>query len=113
MHPDSRKLLWDALAAAERVRRFTSGKTFEHYQADDLLSSAVERQLGIAGEALSQLRRIDPVIADEVSGLARIVGFRNVLVHGYATVDNRLVWGIIEANLAELIEVLSTLLKDA
>jgi uncharacterized protein YutE (UPF0331/DUF86 family) len=53
------------------------------------------------------------VIADEVSGLARIVGFRNVLVHGYATVDNRLVWGVIEANLAELIEVLSTLLKDA
>jgi uncharacterized protein with HEPN domain len=41
MHPDSRKLLWDALAAAERVRRFTSGKTFEHHQADDLLSSAV------------------------------------------------------------------------
>jgi uncharacterized protein with HEPN domain len=61
MHPDSRKLLWDALAAADRVRRFTSGKTFEHYQADDLLSSAVERQLGIVGEALIKLRKIADV----------------------------------------------------
>jgi uncharacterized protein with HEPN domain len=112
MHADSRKLLWDALNAAERVRRFTSGKSFEDYQTDELLSSAVERQLGIAGEALSQLRRIDAVTAGKVTGLARVVGFRNVLVHGYATVDSRLVWGVVEANLAELVEVLASLLRE-
>lgn len=42
MHADARKLLWDALQAAERVARFTRDKTFDDYQADDLLRSGVE-----------------------------------------------------------------------
>ena len=41
MHADARKLLRDAQQAAERVVRFTHGKTFIDYQADDLLRSNV------------------------------------------------------------------------
>lgn len=40
--------------------------------------------------------------AAAIPGLPRIVAFRNVLVHGYASVDNRLVWGVIEAHLAPM-----------
>jgi uncharacterized protein with HEPN domain len=60
MHADARKLLWNALQAAERVASFTRGKTFADYQADDLLRSAMWRQLPIAGEALNQLRQGGP-----------------------------------------------------
>jgi uncharacterized protein with HEPN domain len=63
MHADSSKLLWDALQAAERVNRFTAGKTFGSYEQDELLRSGVERQLEVIGEALNQLRRIDPATA--------------------------------------------------
>ena len=59
MHADARKLLWDAQQASERVARFTAGKTFVDYEADDYLRSAVERQFEIIGEALNQLGRID------------------------------------------------------
>lgn len=59
MHADARKLLWDAQASAERVARFTSGKTFAEYSADEYLRSAVERQFEITGEALNQLKRVD------------------------------------------------------
>jgi len=62
---------------------------------DDLLRSAVERQLAIVGEALTQLRRIDAATADAIADLPRIVGFRNILDHGYASVDIRIVWGAI------------------
>jgi uncharacterized protein with HEPN domain len=110
MHADTRKLLWDARKAAERVARFIRGKSFADYDADDLLRSGVERQLAIAGEALSQLRRIDPETAGAISELARVVGFRNILIHGYATVDNRIVWGIIETNLDPLRASLESLL---
>ena len=54
MHADARKLLWDAQQAAERIARFTSGKTFPDYEADEYLRSAVERQFEIIGEALLQ-----------------------------------------------------------
>lgn len=112
MHADARKLLWDALQAAERVAHFTRGKTFADYQADDLLRSGVERQLAIVGEALNQLCRIDPAIASAIPELPRIVGFRNILVHAYASVDSRIVWGIIEVNLDPLHSSLEALLAQ-
>ena len=32
----------------------------------------------------------------------RIIAFRNILIHGYAAVDDRIVWGVIENHLASL-----------
>ena len=54
MLPDTRKYLWDALEAGKRIGRFTSGKSLETYEADELLRSAVERQFEIIGEALNK-----------------------------------------------------------
>jgi uncharacterized protein with HEPN domain len=59
MHADAAKLLWDARRAAERVARYTAGKTSPEYETDDFLRSAVERQFEIIGEALGALRRCD------------------------------------------------------
>jgi uncharacterized protein with HEPN domain len=112
MHGDARNLLWDARQAAERVARFTHGKTFGDYQTDELLRSAVERQLEIVGEALNQLSRVDSATAAAIPDLPRIVGFRNVLIHGYASVDNRIVWGVVEANLGSLVNSLKVLLAQ-
>src|SRR5215472_11791876 len=44
--------LWDARRAAERITRFTAGKTYDDYLDDDMLRAAVERQFEIIGEAL-------------------------------------------------------------
>ena len=71
MHADAAKLLWDARAAAERIGRYTAGRCFADYGADDMLRSAVERQFEIIGEALAQLRRIDPATAADVTNLPR------------------------------------------
>jgi uncharacterized protein with HEPN domain len=86
MHPDSAKLLWDAQLAAQKIARFTAGKTFAQYEADELLRAGVERQFEIAGEALNQLSRLDAETASGIPDLPRIVAFRNVLIHGYASV---------------------------
>jgi uncharacterized protein with HEPN domain len=32
------------------------------------------------------------------------VSFRNILVHGYDSIDDRIVWGIIEEDLGNLLE---------
>src|SRR5690242_15219524 len=110
MQPDARKYLWDALQAANRIKAFTQGKVFDSYQADELLRSAVERQFEIIGEALSQLRRVDPAAAAEIPELQRIVAFRNILIHGYASVDDKLVWGVVESKLAALVRALDELI---
>ena len=110
MHDDARKLLWDAQQAAERIARFTAGKTFQSYEGDEFLRAAVERQFEIIGEALNQLRRFDPTTATAIPELQRIIAFRNVLVHGYADVDNLLVWGVVESKLGSLRAALASLL---
>ena len=104
--------MWDAQQAAERVARFTATKSFADYETDDFLRSAVERQFEIVGEALNQLSRLDPAIAATIAELPRIVAFRNVLIHGYASVDNRIVWGVIEGSLSSLRAALSRLLAQ-
>ena len=50
MRPEARKYLWDAVQAADRIRRFVAGKTFDDYKNNDLLRSGVERQFEIIGE---------------------------------------------------------------
>lgn len=112
MHADAGKLLWDAQQAAERIARFTVGKCFSDYEADELLRSAVERQFEIIGEAFNHLARVDVLVAEQIPDLPRIIAFRNVLIHGYATVDNRLVWGVIETNLDPLRSTLDRLLAE-
>jgi uncharacterized protein with HEPN domain len=111
MRPEARKYIWDALDAAKRITRFTHGKTLGSYQTDELLRSAVERQFEIVGEALSQLRRVDPPAAAQIPELPRIVAFRNILIHGYASVDDKLVWGVVEGKLTALVAALEDLLK--
>jgi uncharacterized protein with HEPN domain len=112
MHPDASKLLWDAQLAADRATRFCAGKTFVVYEADEILRSAVERQLEIVGKALNQLSRVDATTASLLPDLPRIVAFRNMLIHGYASVDNHIVWGVLETNLPPLLTTLNRLLAQ-
>lgn len=74
-----------------------------------MLRPAVERQFEIVGEAFAGLRRVDPDLAARIPDLSRMVAFRNVLVHGYATVDDRLIWDVGEGHLPGLIAVLACL----
>ena len=69
-----------------------------------MLRAAVERQFELIGEALSQLARVDEVLVARISEYQRIIAFRNVLVHQYAHVDNRLVWDVLETNLPALLD---------
>jgi uncharacterized protein with HEPN domain len=112
MQRDPRKLLWDALDAAQAISEFTSGRPPEEYRRDQMLRSAVERQFQIIGEALGQLARIDPELAPRIPALPRIVAFRNILVHGYSVVDNDTVWRVIQEELPHLRATLDALLRD-
>ena len=77
-----------------------------------MLKSAVERQFGIIGEALAKLSKTDSVVAGQVIDSRRIIAFRNILVHGYATVDDRIVWGVVETSLPGLTKSVESLLAN-
>ena len=73
-----------------------------------MLRAAVERQFEIVGEALVQLAKLDEKLAARISEHRRIIAFRNILIHGYADVDDRLVWDVVETKLPVLRRELAT-----
>ena len=109
---DIRKYLFDINEACELLNQFTAGKTLSEYSADPLLRSAVERQFEIIGEALAQLLRLDPSLRSRISGAGRIIAFRNRLIHGYSSVADDVVWGILEANLPALQKEVAALMRE-
>ena len=102
MQLESRKLLQDVVNALELLDQFAKGKRFEDYERDPMLRAAVEREFEIVGEALKQLANRDPETAGQIPDLRRIVSFRNILIHGYAEVDNAVVWEALTTRVAPL-----------
>jgi uncharacterized protein with HEPN domain len=107
------KYLWDASRAAEAIARYTAGRDYDTYLADDMLRAAVERQFEVIGEAFTALRRIAPDVAASIPQLPQAVAFRNVLIHGYATLSHRRVWSVVDTDLQPLRHVLARLLANA
>lgn len=112
MRREAKKYLYDIQQAAGLIAGFTQGKTFAQYEVDAMLRSAVERQFEIIGEALAQLARLDEALAARISEYRRIIAFRNILVHGYAEVDPRIVWDIVESKLPALRQEVAALLEE-
>jgi uncharacterized protein with HEPN domain len=98
----TRKRLLDALAACRAIASFTEGLDFPAYEASLLVRSGVERQLEIVGEALNIAADQDATLAEQVPELRRIVGLRNRIIHGYDTVDDEIIWDIVQSKLAAL-----------
>jgi len=112
MQLEAKKYLYDIAEAAEQIAAFTAGKTFADYEGDAMLRSAVERQFEIVGEALGQLARLHEAIAARMTDYRRVIALRNILVHGYAQVDDRLVWDIVETRLPALRREVAALLEE-
>jgi len=109
---DIRKYLFDITEACELLVQFTAGKSFPDYAVDPMLRSAVERQFEVIGEALGQALRLDPSLSSRINNTGRIIAFRNRLIHGYASIANEVVWGILESNLPALQKEVAALLRN-
>ena len=109
MQLEVRKYLFDIKRSATYLDRFTDGKRQQDYLNDPLLRSAVERQFEIIGEAVSKLAKLDPSVVIHISEYRKLVNFRNILIHGYAEVDDYLVWDLLQSKLPVLIREIEAL----
>ena len=112
MNHDIKAYLHDVCEACRQILAFTQGFTLERYAADDLIKAAVERKFVTIGEALVRLRREDPALLERISGHYRIIGFRNVLVHGYDIIDDATVWSAVVDSVPVLLREAEILLKQ-
>jgi uncharacterized protein with HEPN domain len=110
MQPKIKTFLYDIQQACLSLESFTQGKTFEEYQQNELLRAGVERKLMVVGEAIYQILRLSPDFELRISQSRQIIGFRNVLVHGYFAVEDETVWGIVKNDIPLLAKEVNHLL---
>jgi uncharacterized protein with HEPN domain len=99
------KLYIDIINSIDLIHEFIGTiNLFEEYTVDMKTKSAIERQLGIVGEAIKRIKDIDP--NEPIQYRDEIIGFRNILVHGYDIIDDGTVWSILKNYLNPLKEQL-------
>jgi uncharacterized protein with HEPN domain len=86
--------------------------TLEAFAANDEKRAAVERQVFVIGEAAARLPDEWKQGRPEVPW-RKIVGPRNLLAHGYWTIDVEELWDIARNKVPQLVAELRPLLADS
>ena len=109
MKEQAKKYLFDIQSAITSIEQFVGKMNFSEYEADLKTKSAVERQLGIIGEAVNKYQKIQP--NSELTNAKEIVNFRNRIIHAYDNIDDTIVWVIINKHLPTLKQEVSRLIS--
>lgn len=112
MDRNIRKYLFDIKTAIEEIELFLTQRPrkYEVFIEDHMFRSAIERQIGIIGEAMSQILKLDPNIP--IENAKKIKGTRNYIVHAYDTLEPHIIWGIVINDLPKLKLEVQTLLDS-
>jgi len=106
MQPKTLKYLLDiqsVIQEIESVKKKTNNN-FKNFKSDIILQRAVERDIEIIGEAIRKIVEIDSSI--KITSAKNIIGLRNIISHGYDSVDPEMIWGIIQKNIPQLADEL-------
>ena len=105
------KLLYDIKLAIEDIDSYfeTESKTFDNYTRNSLLKRAIERNLEIIGEAINRILKEDPSFP--IENAKKIIGLRNQIIHGYDSVSDENIWGILTVHLPKLKADIELLIK--
>jgi uncharacterized protein with HEPN domain len=104
--------LFDILSSINEIESYfvEIPKVFEIYQNDLRTKRAVERNIEIIGEAMNRILKHDGKI--EISNSRKIVDVRNRIIHGYDSVSDDVIWGIVIKNLPVLQKEVELLLGE-
>jgi uncharacterized protein with HEPN domain len=112
MDNDIKAWLYDILNAIIEIESFFDDrdKAFANYQTDLRTKRAVERNIEIIGEAMNRILKKDETIT--LANSRKIVDVRNRIIHGYDSVSDDVIWGIVIRHLpilqAEVEKLLNT-----
>ena len=104
--------LYDILSSVNEIESYyvDTPKIFEIYQNDLRTKRAVERNIEIIGEAMNRILKLDSEIV--ISNSRKIVDVRNRIIHGYDSVSDDVIWGILIRNLPVLQKEVEELLGE-
>ncbi len=101
---DNRILTWlfDVKSAIEEIDSFfeEGEKKYDNYLSDIRTKRAIERNIEIIGEAINRILKLESDF--EITNARQIVNTRNRIIHGYDSVSDDMIWGIVINHLPKL-----------
>ncbi|TPG32078.1 DUF86 domain-containing protein [Flavobacterium pectinovorum] len=87
--------LFDILSSINEIESYFVNQSmqFQNYQKDLRTKRAVERNIEIIGEAMNRILKENNEI--QISDSRKIVAVRNRIIHGYDSVSDDVIWGIV------------------
>lgn len=94
--------LYDISTAIDEIQSFFEQvpRRFEEYGHNLMLRRAIERNVGIIGEAVNKIIKDNPDI--EISNARAIIATRNRVIHDYAAITDDVMWKIVINDLPKL-----------
>ena len=107
-HHDNSTYLLDIQQAAALIETFIGNMDEEHFLDDKKTQAAVQHQIMIIGEAT---KRLSQAFREENAHIpwAAISRMRDRLIHGYTTVDMRVVWITATQSVPDLVRAINSL----
>jgi uncharacterized protein with HEPN domain len=112
MDNDIKAWLFDILNSINEIESYFAEipKDFSLYQNDIRTKRAIERNIEIIGEAMNRILNRDEAIV--ISNARKIVDVRNRIIHGYDSVSDEMIWGIVITHLTLLQHEIGELLVE-
>lgn len=100
MKRSNRLFVEDILDSIDKIESYIKNLSYDDFINDQMVIDAVIRNLEIIGEAANNIPKN---IRNKNSNIPwkRIIGLRNIVIHGYFGIDLSIIWEIITKNLAE------------
>jgi len=92
--------LRDILDSIRKIEQYKARVDQTTFKENELVQDGIIRNLEIIGEAVKKMP--DSMKRSEQLDWKKIAGLRDVLIHGYFTVDLDIVWDIVQNKVPEL-----------
>ena len=99
------------LEAAKEIIKYVNGVTFNEFSENSMMLNASVRQLEIIGKASNKLSK-HIHLENSTIPWRTIIGFRNVIVHEYFGLDDKIVWTVIQNEIPSLIEKVEIIIQS-
>ncbi len=103
--------LTDIVEAAQSIARFVQGKSFDEFERNEMMTSAVLQKLMVIGEAAARLPKEFTNRFPEIPWVD-IIAFRNIAVHEYFAIRWDIVWIAATEEVPALKEQIEQILRE-
>ena len=103
--------LTDIVEAAQSIARFVQGESFDEFEQNEMMNSAVLQKLTVIGEASSRLPKEFINRFPEIPWVD-IIAFRNIAIHEYFAIRWDIAWTAATEEVPVLKEQIKKILRE-